>query len=591
MDELFSQVNKPGRYIGGEWNLPKKNFNGSLIKFALCFPDLYEVGMSNNGIRIIYGLLNREPDVVCERFFSVAQDAEKVLRSSSRAIFSLESKKVLNEFDIVGFSLGYELQFTNVLNILDLGGVPLFSRERKNSDPLVIAGGPATINPEPMHEFVDLFIIGEAEEALLEVISAYRILKVQLKQGKISREDLLSELSRIEGVYVPMFYDVSYGTDQGLARFEPNRAGVPEKIKKRYIADLDASYYPVDWLVPYIQIIHDRISVEIMRGCPNRCRFCQARNQYHPLRFRKKENILKLAGDLYKNTGYEDISLAGLSVTDYPCIAELLASLINVFKPKGVGVSLPSIKPKDMVGSVSELIATIKKTGLTFAPEAATQRLRSILNKDFNEEDFMNAAQAAFKAGYQHLKLYFMIGLPSESENDIDAIFDFSRNISRLRKNIAGRSGQINISINTLIPKPHTPFQWLAMATPESIVHKHQHLRSLVSRDKKLKLSVHNLEISLLEAVFSRGDRKLSQVIFTAFKMGARFDAWESFLNFDIWKKAFSENRIDMEVYLRQKNRDSLLAWDFLDMGLPKEQLLDEYDKTIALQRDSDIIK
>jgi radical SAM superfamily enzyme YgiQ (UPF0313 family) len=244
-----------------------------------------------------------------------------------------------------------------------------------------------------------------------------------------------------------------------------------------------------------------------------------------------------------------------------------------------------------MVGSVSELIATIKKTGLTFAPEAATQRLRSILNKDFNEEDFMNAAQAAFKAGYQHLKLYFMIGLPSESENDIDAIFDFSRNISRLRKNIAGRSGQINISINTLIPKPHTPFQWLAMATPESIVHKHQHLRSLVSRDKKLKLSVHNLEISLLEAVFSRGDRKLSQVIFTAFKMGARFDAWESFLNFDIWKKAFSENRIDMEVYLRQKNRDSLLAWDFLDMGLPKEQLLDEYDKTIALQRDSDIIK
>ncbi len=584
MDELFSQVMKPGRYIGAEWNLPKKDFNASQVKFALCFPDLYEVGMSNIGIRIIYGLLNKQPDVVCERFFSPAQDAENILRSNNRLIFSLESKKSLNEFDIVGFSLGYELGYTNVLNILELGGVPLFSKGRSNNDPLVIAGGPAAINPEPMHEFFDLFVIGEAEEAILEIISAYRPLKAQLKQGKISRVELLLELSRIEGVSVFLFYNASYGADTSLTNFEPNRKDIPKRIKKRFIAELDSSYYPVEWLVPYIQIIHDRISVEIMRGCPNKCRFCQAHNQYSPLRFRKKENVLKLAEALYKNTGYEDISLAGLSVTDYPCIAELLASLINAFKPKGVGVSLPSIKPKDMVGNMSELIATIKKTGLTFAPEAATKRLRNILNKDFNEDDFIDSAQSAFKAGYQHLKLYFMIGLPSERQDDLDAIFEFSNNLSMLRKSIAQRSAQINISINTLIPKPHTPFQWLAMAPFESIVEKHEYLKRLVARNKKLKLSVHNLEISLLEAVLSRGDRKLSQVIFAAFKMGARFDAWDNFLNFDIWKRAFSASNIDYQGYLKEKDRDSVLAWDFLDVGTPKEHLLAEYDKTIALQ-------
>ncbi|MFA6350084.1 MAG: TIGR03960 family B12-binding radical SAM protein [Candidatus Omnitrophota bacterium] len=590
IDDILSQVMKPGRYIGHEWNLPKKDFDGCAVKFALCFPDLYEVGMSNIGIRIIYGLLNKEPDVACERFFSPAQDAEAILRNNKRLIFSLESKKELNKFDIVGFSLGYELQFTNVLNILELGGVPLFSKERSSSDPLVIAGGPAAINPEPMHEFFDLFVIGEAEEALPELIAAYRLLKDQLKQGKISREELLLELSRIEGVYVPMFYGASYGADGCLAGFEPVRKGVPGKIKKRFIADLDSAYYPVEWLVPYIQIIHDRISVEIMRGCPNQCRFCQAHNQYSPLRFRKKENVLKLAESLYKNTGYEDISLAGLSVTDYPCIAELLSSLISAFKPRGVGVSLPSIKPKDMVGGMSELIATIKKTGLTFAPEAATKRLRAILNKDFNEDDFMAAAQGAFKAGYQHLKLYFMIGLPSERQSDLDAIFEFSNGLSMLRKNIAQRSAQINISINTLIPKPHTPFQWLAMAPIESIIQKHEYLKKLVTRNKKIKLSVHNLEISLLEAVLSRGDRKLSRVVFTAFKMGARFDAWDNFFNFEIWKKAFSENSIDPQDYLKERPRNAVLAWDFLDIGVSKNYLLAEYDKTIALQQDSDII-
>ncbi|MCX5711506.1 MAG: TIGR03960 family B12-binding radical SAM protein [Candidatus Omnitrophica bacterium] len=584
MDELFSQVMKPGRYIGAEWHLPKKDFNGSSVKFALCFPDLYEVGMSNIGIRIIYGLLNKEPDVVCERFFSLAQDAENILRSAKREIFSLESKRPLREFDIAGFSLGYELSYTNVLNILDLGGVPLLSKDRSNSDPIVIAGGPASINPEPMHEFFDLFVIGEAEEVILEIIAAFRPLKAQLKQGKIIREEVLLQLSRIEGVYVPLFYDAAYGPDLSLVNFSPNRQGVPQKINKRFIADLDLSYYPVEWLVPYIQIIHDRISVEIMRGCPNKCRFCQAHNQYSPLRFRKKENVLKLAEALYKNTGYEDISLAGLSVTDYPCIAELLVSLISEFKPKGVGVSLPSIKPKDMVGNMSELIATIKKTGLTFAPEAATKRLRNILNKDFSEDDFNNAAQAAFKAGYQHLKLYFMIGLPSERQEDLDAIFEFSNNLSMLRKSIAQRSAQINISINTLIPKPHTPFQWLAMEPIESIAHKHEYLKRISSRNKKLKLSLHNLEISLLEAILSRGDRKLSQVILAAYKLGARFDAWDNSFNFNIWKKAFSESNIDPQDYLKVKGRDVLLPWDFIEVGAPKENLLAEYEKTVALQ-------
>lgn len=593
LDDILLQVNKPGRYIAGEWNAAKKNFDEAEIKFALCFPDLYEVGMSNLGVRIIYSILNNLDYVNCERFFSVDCDMENVLRRNRIEIFSLESKKRLKEFDIIGFSLAYELNYTNVLNILDLGTIPLKSSLRDNSYPLVIGGGPCTLNPEPMHEFFDLFVIGEAEEVILEIVDTFRKLKHKFKAGKISKQDLLSMLSKIEGVYVPSFYEVTYNGEGKIEEFKPRIKGSPCRIKKRFIKDLDSAHFPLDWLIPYIQIVHDRISLEIMRGCPNRCRFCQARSQYFPFRQRKIKNVLDLASALYKRTGYEEISLAGLSVSDYPGIEELLAHLIRLFKEKGVSVSLPSIKPKAVVAGLSALIATIKKTGFTFAPEAATERLRNILAKDFDMEDFYKSIEQAYRHGWQHIKLYFMIGLPSEEQEDLDAILDFASQVSELKKEInpsasscrrgvGQTAARVNISINTFIPKPHTPFQWLKMEDLDSIKHKQNYLKRKM-RNKKLILSLHNPCLSFLEGVFSRGDRRLSQVILSAFNRGARFDAWENYFRFDAWQEGFLESNLNPDFYLKERALVEYLPWDFLDVGVSKETLVGELKKAIAI--------
>ncbi|MFH1640796.1 MAG: TIGR03960 family B12-binding radical SAM protein, partial [Candidatus Omnitrophota bacterium] len=449
IEEILSQVQKPGRYIGSEWNISNKDFEKARIKFALCFPDLYEVGMSNLGIRILYGMLNDIPDVSCERFFSCAEDLENSLRARQAQIFSLESHKRLGEFDLIGFSLGYELNYTNVLNILDLGLIPLKSSLRDNCYPLIIAGGPAVFNPEPMHEFFDLFVIGEAEEAIIEIIDVYRKFKNKFKEGKISKQDLLVIFSSIPGVYVPSLYDVEYNSEGKIEKFVPRLAGVPAKIRKRFVSDLNTSYFPLEWIVPYIQIIHDRITLEVMRGCPNRCRFCQARVQYFPLRQRGIQETLKLGCQIYSRTGYEEMSLCGLSVSEYYGIEELLANLVGFFKEKAVSVSLPSIKPKTIVGNLSSLIATVKKTGLTFAPEAASERLRKVIGKDFDVEGFHKAIGEAFASGYQHVKLYYMIGLPSETPGDLDAIIDFSCGVSELKRKVNRAPAEVNISINT----------------------------------------------------------------------------------------------------------------------------------------------
>ena len=581
-------MQKPARYIGGEWNVSKKDFDKAGIKFALCFPDLYEVGMSNLGLRIIYAILNNLADVSCERFFSPGTDLEKVLRNNQKEIFSLESKRRLKEFDIIGFSLAYELGYTNVLNILDLGGIPFKSSSRDHNYPLIIGGGPCALNPEPMHEFFDLFIIGEAEEAILEIVDTYRKLKDEFKASKIVKQDLLIELSRIEGVYVSSLYEVKYDAIGKIEYFKPKINGLPARIKKRVVRDLDSAYFPANWLLPYIQIVHDRITLEIMRGCPNKCRFCQARQQYFPFRPRNIDNLLNLACESYKRTGYEEISLMGLSVSDYQNIEELLKRLIDLFKEKAVSVSLPSIKPKTMVGDMSSLIATIKKTGLTFAPEAATERLRNILGKDFDIPDFSKAVEQAYLCGYQHIKLYFMIGLPSEEEKDLDGIVEFAQGVSELRQNIAKRPAQVNISINTLIPKPHTPFQWLAMEDLESVKYKQNYLRKKIGNKRRLKLSFHNRYMSFLEGVFSRGDRRLSQVILSAFQKGARFDAWDDYFRFDVWLDAFKDCNINPNFYLQKRVADEFLPWDFLDIGIPKEILLREFnalsDLTVSAQ-------
>lgn len=581
INDFLLQVQKPGRYIAGEWNVPRKDFDQAEIKFALSFPDLYEVGMSNLGLRIVYGILNNIPDVICERLFSCSSDMENILRTSRREIFSLESRRQLREFDIVGFSLASELDYTNVLNILDLGRIPLEACQRDAQYPLVIGGGPSTLNPEPMHEFFDLFIIGESEELILEFIEIYKKYQQKYKSSLIGKEELLLAFAQIPGVYVPSLYEVTYEPGGWIQEFKAKIVGAPLEIKKRIVKDLDLSFYPLEWLVPYIQIIHDRITLEIMRGCPNRCRFCQGRSQYFPLRIRSIKNILNLACQIYEHTGYEEISLAGLSVSDYPQVEELLQGLTSLFQEKAVSLSLPSIKSKAKVGRLSSIIASVKKTGLTFAPEAGSERLRQMLAKDFHEQDFFQALEQAYSAGYQHVKLYFLIGLPSEKQEDLDAIIDFSLRVSELRRKINKFPGQVNISINTLIPKPHTAFQWLGMQDPEDIKYRQDYLRDKI-RNKKLKLSFHNRYMSFLEGVLSRGDRRLSQVIFSAFKKGARFDAWSNYFSLQNWLDAFRESNIEPQFYLKARTKTEILPWDFIDVGINKDDLTDEFDKLLV---------
>lgn len=581
IEDLLVNVHRPAQYLGNEWNAAKGDFSSCILSFALGFPDLYEIGMSNLGLRILYGVLNNMPGVVCERFFAPEADMEASLRNSKRRLFSWESNQELINFDLLGFSLGSELNYTNVLSILDLAGLPLESRLRNQEYPLVIGGGPCTLNPEPMHEFFDLFIIGEAEEAIVELLNLYRKYKDDYKAARLTKEDLLRELAKVEGVYVPALYLADYNSAGGLVNFSPRFPSLPLKIKKRIVSDFDSAYFPCNWMVPYAQTIHDRITLEIMRGCPNRCRFCQARSQYYPLRIRSKEKIVSLAKLSYASSGYEELSLAGLSVGDYPGIETLVSDLTNNFSQQAVNLSLPSLKAKALIGNVSTLIAKIKKTGLTFAPEAGTHRLRQVLAKDFSEEEFFQAIAQAYRSGYQHLKLYFLIGLPGERQEDLQGIIDFAQAASDEKRKINGSAAQINISINPLIPKPHTPLQWQRMDSLEAIREKRDYLRSHC-KNRRIKFNFHDFQMGFLEGVLSRGDRLLSKVILAAYKKGARFDAWSNYFSFTKWQEAFSESGINPQRYLDEKSTTAVLPWDFIDTGIAKEDLLMEFNKTIA---------
>lgn len=566
-EEILEQVYKPGRYLGNEWNVVKKDLNSSFLRFALCFPDLYEVGMSHLGFRIIYGLLNAQENILCERVFAPAEDLERLLRKDNLLFSSLESDIPLKDFDIIGFSLAHELLYTNVLNILDLAHIPLYSAQRENVHPLIIAGGYACVNPEPMADFFDCFIIGEAEEAILEVAECVRDSKLKTE----SRKELLLRLAGIDGVYVPSLYRIEYNQDNTIKSFLPNGNLAPVKVKKRIIKNLDDVFLSQRWVVPYIQIVHDRVILEIMRGCPNKCRFCQARAVYYPYRIRSQEKIMALAESLLKNSGYEEISLLGLSCGDYPKLLELLNKLILKYKDKGISVSLPSLKIKDYIAEIPFMLKNTRKIGLTFAPEAGTKRLRDMLNKDIDIEELFRVITSAYKSGYGHVKLYFMFGLPQETTEDLDAIVELAVKAVCLRKDVDGRLGRLTLSITAFNPKPHTAFERLGMNCIDELKKKQAYILSKIRNNaytkRAVKVDFHNLEMSFLETALSRSGRMAAGVIYRAFKDGGRFDSWGDKFNFGIWKKAFDGAGVNPGFYAnREMGPLEILPWGHIDL-------------------------
>lgn len=563
LNELLLTVQKPGRYVGGEWNAVKKEWTGDKVKVLLAFPDAYEVGMSYLGIKILYGILNNRSDCLCERVFSPWIDFEEVLRKNQISLFSLESRRPIKEFDIIGISLAYELSYTNVLNLLDLGGVPLRSAERADPDPLVIAGGPSCYNPEPMAEFIDAFLIGDGEDAVNEIVDMYK--RLRLSENR-SRKDILREMAKIKGVYVPSLYKVDYNEDGTISGFEPCERDVPKKIEKRIVKDLDKAFYPIDQIVPNIGIIHDRAAIEIMRGCKHACKFCQATAAYRPVRERSRKTILELAKKTYSLTGYDEISLLSLSSVDHSELHGIIGDLNKEFCHNGVSISIPSLRIEDSLKDLPALISETKKTGLTFAPEAGSDSLRRSLNKNIKIERLFEAASESFRKGWRKVKLYFMIGLPGETEEDLVGITGLMRKISDLKREVDGHPAQITASINAFVPKPHTFFERSAMEGIESLEKKREILRNGF-RSKLIDLDFHSFNRSYLEAILSRGDRRLANVIYGSWRSGARFDGWQELFRFEIWLSSLKEYGVDGSFYaLRARKEDELLPWGFIEI-------------------------
>lgn len=561
LNELLLTVQKPGRYVGGEWNAVRKEWTDDKVKVLLAFPDLYEVGMSYLGMKILYGILNGRPDCLCERVFSPWVDFEEVLRKNNLSLFSLESRKPLKEFDIIGISLAYELSYSNLLNLLDLGQIPLRSSERSDTDPIIIAGGPSCYNPEPVAEFIDAFLIGDGEDAVDEIVDVY---KKARKRKDLGRRDILKELSAVKGIYVPSLYNVDYNADGTVKSFTPIEKDIPAKIEKRIVEDLDKAFYPTDQIVPNIGIVHDRIAIEIMRGCKHACKFCQATVTYRPCRERTRDTILKLAKKTYESTGYDEISLLSLSSVDHSELRETIEDLNKEFCPKAVSLSVPSLRIEDALKDLPTLISEVKKSGLTFAPEAGTDRLRASLNKNIKIEKLFEAASESFRKGWRKVKLYFMIGLPGETDEDVAGIADLIYKISNLKKDIDGRPAQITASINAFVPKPLTSLEREPMDSLESLEKKREALRNSF-RSKLIDLDFHSFKRSHLEAVLCRGDRRLSGVIYEAWSSGAKFDGWQEHFKHDIWRASFEKLKIDEYFYAaRPRKEGELLPWDFI---------------------------
>ena len=553
IDRLLEGVQKPGRYIGGEHNSSKKPWDETAVKVCLSYPDIYEIGMSHLGIKILYHLINEQPNTLCERVFAPWPDLEKKLMEQDVPLFSLESRSPLKAFDVLGFSLGYELTFTNFLNILKLGRIPAYSRDRKDDDPIILGGGTSCFNPAPLSKFVDIFFIGEGEEGVLEFLKLFK----ELKSRETPRMELLQSFQHMEGLYIPSVHN-------------------EKAIRKRVVKNLETSYYPVKQIVPFIQTIHDRVAIEIMRGCPNKCRFCQARFLYHPLRLRSKKRILELAKQSLKSTGYDEVSFLSLSSSNHPDLCDMISALRDEYKGKGINVAVPSLRVDDRYAKLPNLIASNRKTGLTFAPESADLKLRQRLNKEIEPKMLFKIAKEAYISGWKRLKLYFMVGFSGENNSSLDDIASFAYQISYLKKEVDGKRAELTLSINSFIPKPHTPFQWLGIQDKAILIEKRDYLRKKI-RDKKIKMDFHDIDISYLEAALARGDEALGDVIYGAWQGGAKFDSWREHLRMDIWEKAFSSLGFSLGEYAtRRYDISDRLPWDFIDIGISKEMLCEE---------------
>ena len=582
LDKILMKVEKPARYIGMEQNSLRKDLNEVDVKFVFSFPDVYEVGMSHLGMHILYNLINKEPDMVCERVFAPWVDMEEQMRSEKLPLFTLESKEEVKNFDILGFTLQYEMSYTNILNILDLSGIPILSKDRNGDDTIVIAGGPCAYNPEPLWQFIDIFVIGEGEEVTLELLKLFKTHKA----SGFNREAFLLDAARnIQGVYVPSFYSELYNEDGTVKTREKLVADIPDIIEKRMVRDLDTMFSPESMIVPYLETVHDRISMEIFRGCTHGCRFCQAGMIYRPIREKSVDRLLELSEKLVESTGYDTVSLSSLSSCDYSQLQLLVSSLLEKHEGKKVGVSLPSLRLNSVSMEVLKEIEKVRKSGLTFAPEAGSQRLRDVINKGVSEEDLETAVTMAFKEGWSRVKLYFMIGLPTETDEDVMGIKKMTYMVkylffNRPKEERVGNF-QVTASASCFVPKPFTPFQWHGQATEEEFRSKIKLVKDSI-KDNKVTFNYHDPKTSYLEAVVARGDRKVSDALLSAWENGCRFDGWSEHLKYDTWLEAFMDAGIDGSFYAnRQRSLDEVFPWDFISPGPTKKYLLKEYQKAL----------
>ncbi len=579
-ETALKKVQKPARYVGNEFNsVHKENFD-ELIKFAFCFPDVYEVGMSHLGMKILYHMMNNREDTVCERVFAPWVDMEEELRKNNIPLLSLESHIPVADFDIVGFTLQYEMSYSNIINMLDLAQIPIESRNRDEKSPFVCAGGPCAYNGEPLADIIDFFVLGEGEDVNNEILDEYK----EWKASGENRESFLTRIAKIEGVYVPGFYDVEYNEDCTIKSIKTNCESAPPKIRKRIVKELDTSYVLDKMIVPFMDIVHDRITLEVFRGCIRGCRFCQAGYLYRPVREHSVDKLVETAQKLIDNTGYEEMSLSSLSTSDFTCLQELIDRLLEITVDKRINLSLPSLRVDNFSMELMEKVQTVKKSGLTFAPEAGTQRLRDVINKNVQEEDLIRTAGIAFEGGYNRIKLYFMIGLPTETMEDVEGIAELAEKVIgvfyRIPKEIRkGRTVTVTVSTSSFVPKPFTPFQWEPQNRMETLIEKQNLLKERI-KTRNISYNWHQSHVSFLEAVFAKGDRRLSKVLIEAQKLGCRFDGWDEHFDYEKWLEAFKICNVNPEFYAYRKiDHSETLPWELIDIGVKKEFLMKEHDR------------